>query len=97
MPIDRRHRRQTGPTLTPLLLVLLAWSQVSFALHQFDHSINELDETCAVCVQFERDDDVIVDADGMSVLPVASFAVPAEAVAAVRAEGFSHYRSRASP
>ena len=79
------------------LLILLAGSQVFFAAHQFDHSIADHDETCAVCLKFERDDDVIADAGGASVLPVAAFAVAVEAVADVRAEAFSHYQSRASP
>ena len=94
---DRRHCRQNGPTVKWLLLVLLVWSQASLAAHQFDHSIDEIDETCAVCLKFERDDDVIADAGGAPELPAASFAVAVEAVAAVHAEGFSHYRSRASP
>ena len=97
MPTERSHRRRTGPTFTWLLLVLLAWSQASFALHQLDHSITELGETCAVCLNFERDDDVIVDSGGALLLQAASSVVVAEAVVAVRAEGFSHYRSRASP
>ena len=94
---DRHPCRQNGTTVAWLLLVLLAWSQASLAAHQFDHSIAEIDETCVVCLKFERDDDVIADAGGASVLSAASFAVVVEAVAAVRAEGFSHYRSRASP
>lgn len=77
--------------------MLLAWSQASFAFHQFDHSITELGETCAVCLQFDRDDDVIVDAGGATALPAVSFAVAIEAVVAIRADVFSHYRSRASP
>lgn len=97
MPINRRHRRQTEPTFTWVLLMLLVWSQASFALHQFDHSIGELGETCAVCLKSDREDDVVVDAGSAPVLPAASFAIAVEDIAAVRAGRFSHYQSRASP
>ena len=94
---DRRYRRQNKPTALWLLLALLAWSQTSLAAHQLDHPIAEIDEFCAVCLKFERDDDVIADGGSAPVLPATSFSVAVDAVAAVRAEGFSHYRSRASP
>ena len=97
MPINRHYRRRTGPTFTWLLVLLLAWSQASFAFHQFEHSIDELGETCAVCLQFDRDDDVTVGAGAATALPIAPAAVAVEAVVAFRAGGFSHYRSRASP
>ena len=79
------------------VLLLLAWSQVSFATHQFDHSVWDLHAPCAVCLQFERDDDVVIDqpvciksSPGQKPRPAASpFLLPAE--------HFGHYQSRASP
>ena len=79
------------------LLVLLACSQVSLAAHRFEHSATEVDEVCEVCLQFERNDDIVVDAARQAALPVPPFAAAAETRVTVYAQDFSHYRSRASP
>jgi len=43
-----------------LVLVALAWTQLAFATHQFDHPATSTDYTCSVCLQLDRSDDVVV-------------------------------------
>jgi hypothetical protein len=80
-----------------LLAVLLAWTQLAFAAHQFEHSIAELDETCAVCVQLDRSG----DACPPSVAIVDSAAAFQNAISplseTVVVRSASPYQSRASP
>lgn len=47
------NRRSTA-VVGLLALVLL---QVSLAAHQFDHSVSEASEACALCVQLDRSGD----------------------------------------
>lgn len=42
-------------------LLSIAWLQLAFAVHQFDHVADYVGETCQVCVQLDRVDDVTVD------------------------------------
>lgn len=44
-----------------LALVALAFLQLSIAGHQFDHSVTSVGDTCELCVQFDRLDDVVVE------------------------------------
>ena len=83
--------------LSWLLLALLACSQLSFAAHQFDHATADAGETCAVCLQFERNDDAPIDTPDVSLPPTATLPVLEESPAAFRAYVFAHYASRASP
>ena len=80
-----------------LLLVLLAWSQLSMAAHQFEHSLDEAAESCSVCLLFERQDDVIPAADRKPTAPAHSpvVSVPVQADCPIGA--FKPYLSRASP
>jgi len=94
---DREHRQKLRPAIMWLVLVFLCSAQISFAYHQFDHSIADTGETCDVCLQFEHYDDVVPDADGAltSVSPsVDSVAFP---VVFNRLDVFPYYQSRASP
>ena len=51
-----------------LALVSLAWLQLTLASHQFDHVAEYFDDSCHVCVQLDRTDDIAVD----HVAPVAT-------------------------
>ena len=51
-----------------LALVSLAWLQLMLASHPFDHVAEYFDDSCHVCVQLDRTDDVAVD----HVAPVAT-------------------------
>ena len=41
-----------------LALFSIGWLQLSAVAHQFDHVAQQLDESCQVCVQLDRADDV---------------------------------------
>lgn len=63
-----------------LVLFLIVWSQVTFAAHQFEHSVDGTGHTCEICLQFERLDDVVPETAGLSpvaVSPAPGFAGPA--------------------
>jgi len=79
------------------LLVLLLVSQVSFAAHQFEHSADELHETCTYCLHFARDDELPVSAEATPLPSMQFTAVAVETPVAFGAQVFCHYRSRASP
>ncbi len=50
-----------------LALVSLAWMQLSFAGHQFEHSAAYAD-SCEACVQLDRLDDLIAEPPAVSAL-----------------------------
>jgi len=79
------------------MLVLLLGSHVSFAAHQFEHSVDELHETCAVCLVFDRNDEFLAFAEAVPLSPIKVAPVAVETCAADDAQDFCHYRSRASP
>jgi len=85
------------PALNWLVLVALCWSQLAFAAHQFEHHADEVDSTCATCVQFDRNGDGLVGASQLPCSPAAAIAVYIEPSAGLSAEGFRHYNARASP
>ena len=80
----------------PLLALLLA-SQASAAAHQFEHAADELHETCAVCLLFERNDELLVVVEAKPLSTPRLVAVAVESLAALGTQVFCHYRSRASP
>ena len=89
-------RKCTG-LLAWCLLGSLAWSQLSFAAHQFNHSALEAGETCVVCVQFDRNDHAAVDSAAAPLPHAGAIIAHAEPPVAIAAHGFSHYAARASP
>lgn len=80
-----------------LILVALACSQLTFAAHQFDHHAFELHETCAICVTFDRDDDVLIDAGVCPTELTIASVDRLDAPSAVLAHPGSPYSARASP
>lgn len=80
-----------------LVLLALAWSQLAFAAHQSHHEPADLGENCAVCLQFDRADDVVLDAVESCSTSASGTSAPAESEYAVPTEYFSPYRARASP
>ena len=80
-----------------LSLFLVLWAQASFAAHHFEHDIDDIGETCTICLQFERSDDVIPETHGYSpiVAPAASEYIGTSAVCYARPT--TPYLSRASP
>jgi len=80
-----------------LILVALAWSQLAFAAHQFDHQLGDIGDTCAVCLNFNRDDEGLVDTAHCGSMPPSGTVAPVSAARIVPAAGYTLYRARASP
>ncbi len=89
-------RRRTG-LVAWCLLGVLAWCQLAFAVHQFNHSAVDASEACAVCLQFDRNDDAAVDSAAAPLPNTAAILSRAEPPVAIAEHGFSHYAARASP
>jgi hypothetical protein len=51
---DERHAMPKSGRALCLLLFALAWFQLSYASHQFEHVAGDLTGACAVCTQLER-------------------------------------------
>ena len=96
-----RKDQQSGPLramAVRLLLLLLLWSQASFAAHQFEHDVDDLGEACAVCLHFERNDDLIPESHNHAptvVRPATGDDIPLSSIHYVRPA--TPYSSRASP
>ena len=96
-----RKDQQSGPVralAVRLLLFLLLWSQASFAAHQFEHDVDDLGEACAVCLHFERNDDLIPESHNHApavVRPATGDDIPLSSIHYVRPA--TPYSSRASP
>ena len=80
-----------------LLLVALAWSQISFSAHELIHDVTDLGEVRAVCLQPERDDDVIVVTSEIAQQFIATCAASTMLPTAPCIEAVAHYQPRASP
>ena len=78
-------------------LAVLVWSQFVFAFHASDHDILDEREHCAICVQFDRDDEALVTGQTASLPLVANRSVLTDAVASLPASVPSFFRARASP
>ena len=95
---------RSGPQSSPvkaalarLFMLLIVWSQASFAAHQFEHAIDDVGATCAVCLQFERGDDAVPEAGSESPTAVPAAVAYASAPALLYAWPAAPYLSRASP
>ena len=89
--------RFSSRQLACCLLAMLAWSQLSFAAHQFDHSMVDTGETCTICLQLERDDDALLDVVDAGLPLAVPESIDGTAPVAIRTERFSPFASRASP
>ena len=54
---------ENGPRRSAVWLALLsvAWLQLSSAAHELDHVAEQIGESCQVCLQLDRVDDVAAD------------------------------------
>ena len=80
-----------------LLVLLILWAQTSSAAHQFEHVIDDVGETCAVCLQFERDDDALPEAVANTPTAAPAAVLYASALPVFYARPVAPYLSRASP
>jgi hypothetical protein len=79
------------------VLIALAWLQLSWAGHQFEHVAGDLSDVCTVCSQLERLDHAIAEDDGIAALPAIRSPAP-EFVAGISIADLTvNYRSRAPP
>lgn len=79
-------------------LLSLAWLQVSLASHQFDHVAVYSTDTCHVCVQLDRIDDVAADHPDSLSDRFDRYAEPRQSTAAFVDPAFvRHFESRAPP
>ena len=97
MSTELRPTRPVASALKWLILAALVWSQFALAVHQLNHEATETGNACSVCLQFERDEDAVVDAPQAALAP----ALPSTAINAtesgVNARCATHFRARASP
>lgn len=80
-----------------LVLIALAWFQVAFASHQFEHVTGDLFDTCTVCKHLQRHDAAVAQKPA-EMAPAAPS--PAPVVYAARADAgkvLRNYESRAPP
>ena len=93
---ERRSLSKSGRILC-LLFFALAWFQLSYAGHQFEHVAGDPGGNCAICTQMERLDAAVVpEPAGM---PVAA-ALPVPAVEPIRLatpDPVRRYETRAPP
>jgi len=89
--------RPSGSALKWLILAALAWSQLAFAAHQFDHQAADLGDTCAICLKFDRDNDVVVDTAACVSKPASGTATAISTACTVPEAGYALYHARASP
>ena len=81
-----------------LMLVALAWSQLTLAAHDIrHHTADELDEVCEACLQIDRDGDVLTDPDSISTQSITSVSAGGSLVPGRPIEGLTRFRARASP
>ena len=80
-----------------LILVALAWFQLSVAAHQFGHASTDVGETCAVCLQADRDGEALADTSGTDSRLTTNHTEFAVATFSDVTERFTLFRARASP
>jgi hypothetical protein len=79
------------------VLIALAWLQLSWASHQFEHVAGDLSDVCTVCSQLERLDHAIAEGDGIATIPAIRSPAPEFLAGISFAEFTVHYHSRAPP
>jgi hypothetical protein len=100
--VAQKSNKTSGPKrlrrASWLALLSLAWLQVSFATHQFDHVAAFSADSCHVCVQLDRVDDVVADQSDSLSGPRGRHDEPAQSLAAAVYPAFvRHFESRAPP
>jgi hypothetical protein len=93
-----RNRRLQLLAAKWLILAVLAWSQLAFAVHRADHQAADLVDTCTICAQFDRFGDAPVDVvDNLTAAPSPETIVQACDESFTAQQSFSLFRARASP
>ncbi|MEX2496033.1 MAG: hypothetical protein WD448_08095 [Woeseia sp.] len=79
------------------VLLALAWFQVAFASHQFEHVTGDLFDSCTVCKHLERQDSAAVQKAPDSAPALLFLAPMANAASHNPARLHRNYHSRAPP
>ncbi|MEM9208161.1 MAG: hypothetical protein AAGA61_02850 [Pseudomonadota bacterium] len=83
-----------------LVLVALVLSQLAYAAHDCEpahHEHTELQTGCDICLQFDRDDDVLPFSMAIVTRPGLHRHATVDRPESATARRFSHYLTRASP
>lgn len=80
-----------------VVLLGLAWLQLAYASHQFEHTAADLSDSCAVCSNFERLEYSVVPAVVAALLPQAHPVFPPAPVGSLHTRSERHYAARAPP
>jgi hypothetical protein len=80
-----------------VVLLALAWFQVAFASHQFEHVTGDLFDVCTACKHFERQDAAVAEIPAEIEPAAAPPLLIAKAVRPNAAKALRNYRSRAPP
>lgn len=95
--IKRRFTASRRSRIGYAVLIALAWFQVAFATHQFEHVTGDLFDVCTVCKQIERQDNAVAT-PAADTLPVAAAPRPLAAPAGIAPATVDlSYQSRAPP
>jgi len=80
-----------------VVLLALAWFQVAFASHQFEHVTGDLFDVCTLCKHMERHDAAVAQTSAESLPSAPLRPQVAEPASPASANGFRNYESRAPP
>lgn len=80
-----------------LVLIALAWFQVAFASHQFEHVTGDLLDACTVCKHLERHDAAVAQQPGETTSAAFSPVPVAYATRPSAGPVLRNYESRAPP
>jgi hypothetical protein len=79
------------------VLLALAWFQVAFASHQFEHVTGDLLEICTLCKHMERHDAAVAQESAEFLASAPGRLQVAEPASRASATVFRSYESRAPP
>ena len=80
-----------------VVLLALAWFQVAFASHQFEHVTGDLFDVCTLCKHMERHDAAVAQQSAESPPSTPLQVRLAEPAGPASANGFHNYETRAPP
>lgn len=80
-----------------VVLLGLAWLQLAYASHQFEHAAGDFQDSCAVCSNFERLEHSVAPAADAAPLPQGHPVFLPAPVRSLHARFERHYSSRAPP
>lgn len=96
--VSARHPmlRRTGP-IALVALFAIAWIQLAYAGHQFEHAAGDRTDTCSVCSHFGRLDHTVPMEFASPEVVVVHVFVEEPSAAPSRAPFERYYHSRAPP